>query len=51
MTLEMRKKLARESWEQKIQKVGMLVALIKSAPKLSKNKISSQTILHDDRVG
>jgi hypothetical protein len=38
MTLEMRKKLARESWEEKVQKVGMLIATVKAAPKLGKQK-------------
>jgi hypothetical protein len=38
MTPEMRKKLARESWEEKIRKVGMLVDLVKKAPKLGKRK-------------
>jgi hypothetical protein len=41
MNLEMRKKLAGESWEEKIRKVGMLVALIKSAPKLGQRKSHS----------
>jgi hypothetical protein len=36
MTLEMRKKLAQESYEEKIRKVGMLIRLIKKAPKLGR---------------
>jgi hypothetical protein len=36
MTSEMRKKLAQESYEEKIRKVGMLIRLIKKAPKLGK---------------
>jgi hypothetical protein len=38
MTLEMRRKLAAESYEEKIRKVGMLVRLVKSAPKIGKLK-------------
>ena len=36
MTSELRKKLAAESFEEKIRKVGMLIDLIKKAPKLEK---------------
>jgi hypothetical protein len=37
MTVEMRRKLAAESYEEKIRKVGMLIRLIKEAPKLGKS--------------
>jgi|tagenome__1003787_1003787.scaffolds.fasta_scaffold17371332_1 hypothetical protein len=39
MTLEMRKKLAKESYEEKIRKVGLLIALVKAAPKIGKKKV------------
>ena len=43
MTREMRLKLARESYEEKIRKVGMLIDLIKSAPKIrSKGKQNTE---------
>ena len=38
MSPEMRKKLAAESYEEKIRKVGMLVDLVRRAPKLGKPK-------------
>jgi len=41
MTLELRKKLAAESWEEKIRKVGMLNDLVKRAPKLRKRPVKS----------
>jgi hypothetical protein len=45
MKREMRLKLAREPFEEKIRKVGMLIDLIKSAPKIrSKGKQSSQAV-------
>jgi hypothetical protein len=37
MTVEMRRKLAAESYEEKIRKVGMLIRLVKEAPKLGKS--------------
>jgi hypothetical protein len=36
----MRKKLAKESYEEKIRKVGLLIDLVKSAPKIGKKKPS-----------
>lgn len=38
MTLAMRRKLAREPYEEKIRKVGMLLALVKATPKLGKRR-------------
>jgi hypothetical protein len=34
----MRKKLAKESYEEKIRKVGLLIGLVKAAPKLGARK-------------
>jgi hypothetical protein len=34
----MRKKLAGESYEEKIRKVGLLIGLVKAAPKLGKRR-------------
>jgi hypothetical protein len=36
MTLEMRKKLAREPFEEKIRKVGQLLRLVKTFPRRKK---------------
>jgi hypothetical protein len=41
MTLDVRKKLASESWEEKLCKVGMLNDLVKRAPKLGKPRLNS----------
>lgn len=38
MTSEMRKELAKESFEQKLEKVAMLIDLIRSVPKLGTPK-------------
>jgi len=44
MTSEMRMKLAREPYEEKIRKVGLLVKLIKSAPKLRRDGAERQGV-------
>ena len=44
MTSEIRKKLARESYEEKIRKVGLLIDLVKAAPKLGKGKTKASEV-------
>jgi hypothetical protein len=39
----MRKKLAKESYEEKIRKVGLLNDLVRSAPKIGKPKNGAHT--------
>jgi hypothetical protein len=41
MTEDMRLKFARESYEEKIRKVGLLVQLVKSAPKLAVREVNA----------
>jgi len=43
MTLEMRRKLAREPFEEKIRKVGQLVRLAKTIPRRSLRQTPTRT--------
>lgn len=42
MNLEMRRKLARESFEEKIRKVGQLVRLAKNFPRRSRRQVPTR---------
>lgn len=44
MSSEMRKKLARESYDEKLDKVAALIDLIGSVPKLGKRKAARENI-------
>ena len=52
MKLEMRRALARESYEEKIRKVGQLIALARAFPRrvASRSRSSARMVLAETRI-